>query len=75
MFGGTSQGGTEKTTQKTEKNSNNKLLDIEDILEVSGILECVAISSSRGGLDPGIEPMSPALQMDSLPLSHQGSPA
>ena len=25
-------------------------------------------------LDPGIEPMSPALQADSLPLSDQGSP-
>ena len=25
-------------------------------------------------LDPGIEPTSPALQTDSLPLSHQGSP-
>ena len=24
--------------------------------------------------DPGIEPMSPALQSDSLPLSHWGSP-
>ena len=24
--------------------------------------------------DPGIEPMSPALQADSLPLSHRGSP-
>ena len=24
--------------------------------------------------DPGIEPGSPALQADSLPLSHQGSP-
>ena len=24
--------------------------------------------------NPGIEPMSPALQADSLPLSHQGSP-
>ena len=24
--------------------------------------------------NPGIEPMSPALQVDSLPLSHQGSP-
>ena len=24
--------------------------------------------------DPGIEPASPALQADSLPLSHQGSP-
>ena len=30
---------------------------------------------SPGNLpDPGIEPMSPELQMDSLPLSHQGSP-
>ena len=24
--------------------------------------------------DPGVEPMSPALQVGSLPLSHQGSP-
>jgi len=24
--------------------------------------------------DPGIEPMSPALAVDSLPLGHQGSP-
>ena len=24
--------------------------------------------------NPGIKPMSPALQVDSLPLSHQGSP-
>ena len=24
--------------------------------------------------DPGIEPVSPTLQADSLPLSHQGSP-
>ena len=24
--------------------------------------------------NPGIEPVSPALQVDSLPLSHQGSP-
>ena len=31
---------------------------------------------SPGGLpDPGIEPMSPALQADSSPMSHQGSPA
>ena len=30
---------------------------------------------SPGGLpDPGMEPASPALQMDSLLLSHQGSP-
>ena len=50
---------------------------------VSGFLqartrEWVAISFSRrssGDLPhPGIEPRSPALQVDSLPLSHQGSP-
>ena len=30
---------------------------------------------SVGGLpDPGIEPVSPTLQADSLPLNHQGSP-
>ena len=34
------------------------------------ILEWVAISSSRSLPDPGIEPMSPALQVDSLTLSH-----
>ena len=37
------------------------------------ILESVAISSSRGSSHPGIEPASPAspaLQVDSLPLSH-----
>ena len=31
--------------------------------------------SSPGNLpNPGIKPVSPALQVDSLPLSHQGSP-
>ena len=38
------------------------------------ILEWVTISSFRGSSQPGIEPTSPALQADSLPLSHQGSP-
>ena len=38
------------------------------------ILEWVAISFSRDLHDPGIEPTSPSLQADSLPLSHQGSP-
>ena len=33
-------------------------------------LECVAISLP----DPGIKPSSPTLQVDSLPLGHQGSP-
>ena len=44
----------------------------------AGILEWVAMPSSRGNLpDPGIEPVSPespALQADSLLWSHQGSP-
>ena len=36
------------------------------------MLEWVAISSSRGS-NPGTEPSSSAWQVDSLPLSHQGS--
>ena len=36
------------------------------------ILEWVAFSSPGDLPDPGIKPMSPALQADSLPLSHQG---
>ena len=38
------------------------------------ILEWVAISSSRGSFNPGIELTSPALQKDALPLSYWGSP-
>ena len=38
------------------------------------ILECVAISFSRDLPDSGIEPMSPALQIDYLSLSHLGNP-
>ena len=38
------------------------------------VLEWVAISSSRGSSKPGIEPKSPALQVNSLLLSHWGSP-
>ena len=37
------------------------------------ILEWVAMPFSRGSSQPGIKPRSPALQGDSLPLSHQGS--
>ena len=37
------------------------------------ILELAAISFSWGSSQPGVEPASPALQADSLPLSHQGS--
>ena len=36
------------------------------------MLEWVVISFSRGSSQPRIKPMSPALQADSLPLSHQG---
>ena len=38
------------------------------------ILEWVAIFFSRGSSQFRIEPVSPALQVDSLPLSHLGSP-
>ena len=37
------------------------------------ILEWVAMSFSRGSLQPGTEPQPPALQADSSLLSHQGS--
>ena len=40
----------------------------------SRILEWVAIAFSRGLLDPGIEPRSPALQADSLPFEPPGKP-
>ena len=36
------------------------------------ILEWVAISFSKDLPDPGIEPTSPAWQVDSLPLNHLG---
>ena len=39
------------------------------------VLEWIAISFSRGDLpNPGIEPRSPALQMDSLPDEPEGKP-
>ena len=45
---------------------------VHEIVSVR-VLEWVAISSSRGSSDPEIEPksVSPALQADSFPLSHQ----
>ena len=46
---------------------------VHEILQAR-ILEGVAIPSSRGSPNPGIEPGSPALQADSFPLSHCGSP-
>ena len=39
------------------------------------ILEWVAMPSSRGSSHSGIEPLSPALQADSLLLNHRGSPS
>ena len=38
------------------------------------LLEWVVIFFSGGSSQPGMEPASPALQSDSLPLSHRGSP-
>ena len=40
----------------------------------AGILEWVAISSSRRPSDPGIEPGSSAFQADSLPCEPPGKP-
>ena len=37
-------------------------------------LEWVAMPSSRGSSNPGIEPRSPAVQADSYHLSYQGNP-
>ena len=39
------------------------------------ILQWAVVPFSRGSSDPGIEPRSAALQADSLPLSHGGSPS
>ena len=39
------------------------------------ILEWIAFPSPRDLPNPGIEPTFPALQAESLPLSHQGSPS
>ena len=38
------------------------------------ILEWIAMPSSRGSSHPGIEPRSPALQVDSLPAETPGKP-
>ena len=38
------------------------------------ILEWVAMTSSRGSSNPGIEPRSPALQVDSFPSEPPGKP-
>ena len=46
---------------------------IHGILKIR-ILEWVTISFSRGSSWPWIEPISPALQADSLQLNHQASP-
>ena len=42
---------------------------------IHSVMDSGLLCSSSGDLlYPGIEPMSPALQVDSLPLSHQGNP-
>ena len=46
---------------------------VHEILQAR-ILEWVAISFSRGSSPPRMKPMSHALQADSLPLNHLGSP-
>ena len=38
------------------------------------MLEYVAMPSSRGSLNPGMKPRSPACQVDSLPLTPPGEP-
>ena len=48
-------------------------ISVHEILSAR-IPEWVAIPFSRDPPNPGIEPESPALQADSLPLGHQGSP-
>ena len=37
-------------------------------------MEWIAIPPPKGLPDSGIEPVSPVLQVDSVPLSHLGSP-
>ena len=44
---------------------------VHGILQVR-ILEWVAVPFSRGYFDPRIEPRSPALQVDSLPVEPPG---
>ena len=44
-----------------------------EILQAT-ILEWVAMPSSRGSSQPGIEPRSPTLQADSLPAELPGKP-
>ena len=46
---------------------------VHEILQAR-ILEWVDFPFSRGGPNPGIEPRSPALQVDSLPAEPQGKP-
>ena len=44
------------------------------VISQARILEWVAMPSPGDLAEPRIEPASPALQVDILPLSHQGSP-
>ena len=45
---------------------------VQEILQAR-ILECVVIPFSSDRLDPGIEPRSPSLQVNSLPSELQGA--
>ena len=51
----------------------HELYAVHAILQAS-ILEWVAIPSPGDLLNPGIEPRSPALQVDSLPAEPQAKP-
>ena len=50
------------------------LWDPMDCILQARILEWVTFPFSRGSSQPGIEPRSPALQVDSLPAEPQGKP-
>ena len=61
---------------KNNKDCYLALMHISPVHEIfqARILECIAISFSRGLLNTGIKPGSLALQADSLPTELQGKP-
>ena len=76
-----STSGTGFSIFESERESHSVFSDSCDPLDytVHGILqarilEWVAFPFSRGLPNPGIEPRSPALQVDSLPAEPQGKP-
>ena len=56
-------------TQNKQDKYQNKLTKNPELQE--RILEWVAVPFSRDLPNPGIKPVSPALQANSLPLSHR----